>query len=147
MYALHASHQLIELPAYIVPETHIHLTASRPCSAVHTPFKAMQASITHSRKAWCASHLSTTSQMCILIDGTHTALHVSGCSSCQKEGKPQYDRIICACMRLKRKVWRRQGCWEPGRQQHACMHEMRSMGNEMRGRIEVGIIKYTERGG
>jgi hypothetical protein len=33
------------------------------------------------------------------------------------------------------------------RQATTCMHAcMRSMGNEMRRRIEVGIIKYTERG-
>jgi len=113
--------------------------------APHTPDRkpAMQcsphtlqsnASITHSRKAWSASHLSTTSQMCILIDGTHTTLHVSGCSSCEKRGKPQYDRIICACMRFKRKVWKRQGCWEPGRQQHACMHEIDGQWDEKENR-------------
>jgi hypothetical protein len=33
---------------------------------------------------------------------------------------------------------------QAGNNMHACM---RSMGNEMRRRIEVGIIKYTERGG
>jgi len=121
---MHASHQLIELPAYIVQEPHIHLTASQPAMQCSPHTLQSNASITHSRKAWSASHLSTTSQMCILIDGTHTALHVSGCSSCEKRGKPQYDRIICACMRFKRKVWKRQGCWEPGRQQHACMHEI-----------------------
>ena len=63
----------------------------------------------------------------------------------REKRQPQYDGIICACMRLERRCGKGRGVGNQAGRSN--MHEWdRWRMRWVRGGIEVGIIKYMERG-
>jgi hypothetical protein len=120
MYALHASHQLIELPAYIVQEPHIYTWLQAGHADTHT-LQAMQA--LHTPVKHGLHHTSQLLPSCVyyMVWWDTYGLHVSGYSPRGKKATTiwwNYLRVY----EVRKKVWKRQGCCI-GNQAGSNMHE------------------------